>query len=132
MSVYTKLYEETQHQYEEIGRMELGSDEHVKTVNCANSMTDRLLDRDRLLLEERKLDIEERKLELEQEKLQNERRGKWLPHVITVVTTGLCIGTQVWTVLSERKFEAKGLMLTSEAGRSSRRSLLSLVDKFRK
>ena len=132
MSVYGKLYEETQHHIDEIGNMELGSDAHVKTVNCTGSMIDRLNEHRKIELEDRKLDIEERKLELEQARLKSEKRGRLVVNIITGVTTVGTIGVHVWTVLSDRKFESGGFMHTSEAGRSSRKTLLSLVDKIRK
>lgn len=132
MSVYGKLYEETQHHIEEIHDLELGSDAHVKTVNCTTSMIDRLNEHHKIELEDRKLDIEERKLELEEARLNSEKRGRLVVNIITGVTTVGTIAVHVWTVLSDRKFESGGFMHTSEAGRNSRRSLLSLVDKFKK
>ncbi len=132
MSVYGKLYEETQHHIEEIGTMELGSDAHVKTVNCTASMIDRLNDHQKIELEDRKLDLEEKKLELEKAKLKSDKKGRLVLNIITSATTVATIGVHVWTVLSDRKFESEGFMHTSEAGRNSRKTLLSLVDRFRK
>lgn len=132
MSVYGKLYEETQHHIEEIGTMALGSEEHVKTVNCTTSMIDRLNDHQKIELEDRKLDIEEKKLDLEAAKLKSDNKGRLVLNIITTVTTVGTIAVHVWTVLSDRKFESQGFMHTSEAGRTSRKTLLSLVDRFRK
>lgn len=132
MSVYGKLYEETQHHIEEIGTMALGSEDHVKTVNCTTSMIDRLNDHQKIELEDRKLDIEEKKLDLEAAKLKSDNKGRLVLNIITTVTTVGTIAVHVWTVLSDRKFESQGFMHTSEAGRTSRKTLLSLVDRFRK
>lgn len=132
MSVYGSMYEEVKNHIEEVGRMELGSEQHVKTVNCANGMVDRLIERDKVRNEERRLDIEERKLELEEARLVSDNRGRLVVNIITGVTTVAYVATHVWTVLSDRKFESGGFMHTSEAGRTSRRNLLSLMDKFRK
>lgn len=132
MSVYKKLYEETKNHIEEIHDMELGSDQHVKTVDCMTSMIDRLNDFKKVEIEERKLDIEERKLELEEARLASDKTGRLVVNIITGVTTVGTIAVHVWTVLSDRKFESGGFMHTSEAGRNSRRTLLSLVDRFKK
>lgn len=132
MSVYSKMYDEALNHYEKIGRMELGSDAHVKTVNCANEMMDRLIERDKIITEDRKLDIEEQKIDVEMAKIKNDSKNRKFTAVITAITTATYIGVHVWTVLSDRKFEAEGFMHTSEAGKSSRRSLLNLVDKLMK
>ena len=132
MSVYSKMYDEAQNHFEEIGRMALGSDEHVKTVNCANEMVDRLIERDKIANEERKLDIEEQKIEVELAKIASENKNRKLTIAVTLITSALYIGGHAWTVLSERDFELKGCMLSSEAGRSSRRNMLNLLDKLLK
>lgn len=132
MSVYRSMYEEVENHISEIGKMELGSSEHVATVNCTNSMIDRLNECDKIKNEERKIDIEEKKLELEEARLASDQRGRLALNVITVATTVGYVAVHVWTVLSDRKFESGGFMHTSEAGRSSRRNLLSLMDKFKK
>ena len=130
MSVYRTMYDEAQNHFEEIGKMELGSDEHVKTVNCANEMIDRLIERDKIANEERKLDIEEQKIDVELAKLQSDNKNRKLTMGITLFTAVMYVGGHVWTVLSDRDFEAKGFMHTSEAGRNSRRNLLNLLDKL--
>ena len=125
MSVYRSMYEEVESNIGDIGKMELGSEQHIATVNCVNSMIDRLNECDKIKNEERKIDIEETRL-------ASDQRGRLALNVITVTTTVAYVAVHVWTVLSDRKFESEGFMHTSEAGRSSRRSLLSLMDKFRK
>jgi hypothetical protein len=132
MDIYKKLYEEAEATYDEIGKLEVGSEQHVKAVNCANNMVGVLNEHDRIVLEKRKLDVEEAKLDIELAKLKSENQFRWVPHVITGFTTALTLGMYAWTVLSERKFEAGGHMLTSEAGRTSRRALLSLRDMIRR
>ena len=130
MSVYESMYQEAQNHLDEIGKMEFGTEEYVRTVNCTNNMVDRLNEHEKLAIEQKKLKLEERKLEFEKEKLKSDKSGRLVPYIITGVTTAAGLAAHIWTVLSERKFEAGGHMLTSEAGRSSRRSLLSMVDKF--
>ena len=132
MSVYSTMYDEAQNHFAEIGKMELGSDEHVKTVECANSMVDRLNERDRIANEDRQLELKEREIELEYARIESEKRGRRNTTVLTLITFAGYAGLQVWTLLSDREFEAKGLMNTSEAGRTSKRNLLNLVDKLLK
>lgn len=130
MSVYKTMYDEAQKHFEEIGQMQLGTDEHTKAVSCANGMVDRLIERDKIINEDRKLDIEERKIDAEFAKIVNDAKNRKLTIAITALTTAAYAGIHVWTVLSDRAFESNGFMHTSEAGRNSRRSLLSLVDKL--
>ena len=131
MSVYRSMYEEVESNIGDIGKMELGSEQHIATVNCVNSMIDRLNECDKIKNEERKIDIEEKKLELEKARLASDQRGRLALNVITVTTTVAYVAVHVWTVLSDRSFAAECFMHTSHAGRSSRRSLLTRMHKFR-
>lgn len=129
MGVYNTMYDEAQDHFEKVGKMELGSDEHVKTVNCANGIIDRLLKRDEIANEERKIALEEQKIEVELAKIASDNRNRNIATVVTLITTTAYVGVSVWTILSERDFEKAGYMLSSEAGRTSRRNLLNLLDK---
>jgi hypothetical protein len=132
MSVYKTMYDEAQNHFEEIGKMQLGTDEHTKAVNSANGIVDRLLERDKIASEERKLDIEEQKIEVELAKLASENKNRRATIAVTLLTATAYIAANVWTMVSERDFEKAGCMLTSEAGRTSRRNLLGLLDKILK
>lgn len=124
------LYEETLSEVAEMGNMELGSNAHVKTAKVVNDTIDRLNEAKRIENQSRQLDIEAEKNEIEREKIANEKRfnkiktvGSW---ILFIATTGVTI----WANKDSKRFE-EGYTHTTEAGKSSTRNLLNLMDKFK-
>ena len=131
------LYEETLSEVAEMGNMELGSNAHVKTAKVVNDTIDRLNEAKRIENQSRQLDIEaekneieREKNEIEREKIANEKRfnkiktvGSW---ILFIATTGVTI----WANKDSKRFE-EGYTHTTEAGKSSTRNLLNLMDKFK-
>ena len=123
--------EEVANEFEEMGTMKLGSDEHVKTAEVANKVMDRLIKNEEVENEKRRLTIEERKLDIEEERLKHEKRIDWAKIGVGVTTTIVTGGVAVWGYIDSKYFEKEGYMHSTEAGRSSIRKLLGLVDKLK-
>lgn len=130
MSIERTMYEEALKEYDEIGRMELGSEQYVKTVQGANSIVDRLNETDRVELDKRKLEVEEEKIKLEQCKLENEKQDRFWRNIITIGTFVAGAGITIWANVDSKRFELEGTH-TTEAGRTSQRKLLSFWDKMK-
>ena len=130
MSVENVMYEEAKKEFEEVGKMELGSEAYVKTVQGANSMVDRLNEAAKIENETRKLDIEERRLDIEEKKNEVEKKDKFIKNAISVGTSVLYVGVTIWANVSSKRFE-QGFTHTTEAGRNSTRKLLGLLDRFK-
>lgn len=130
MSVETIMYEEARKEYEEAGKLELGSDQHVKTIQAANSIVDRLSENMKIENEARKLDLEERRLEIEEQRLENDKKGNLVRNVLTGAMFVLSTGVTIWANIDAKKFEG-AFTHTTEAGRNSTRKLLSLLDKIK-
>lgn len=125
MSVQTTLYDEALREFEEVTKFDLGSEQHTKTVQAANSIVDRLNELDKTENEKRRLDIEEKKLEIEEAKLKSDKQDHLIRDVITVTLNLIFVGVTIWANVDSKRFE-QGYTHTTEAGRSSTRSLLGL------
>lgn len=130
MSVERTMYEEAQKEFEEVGKMKLGSEEHVKTTNAANAMVDRLNEMEKIKVEHRKLDVEERRLDIEEKKADNDKKDRFIKNCLTAGTFVASTAVLIWANIDSKKFEG-AFTHTTEAGRGSERKLLSLLDKFK-
>lgn len=124
----TAMYEEVMDDLKEIKKMEVGSDQHVKAVGVANSMLDRLGEFQKIENEKKRLEIEERKSLIEAARLESEKKDRNFKNGITIGTTLLSTGVYVGTVIASMRFE-QGYTHTTEAGKSSLRALLNLLNK---
>ena len=106
---------------EELEYLEPHSDEYKAAVDSLTKLTDRILEFEKLELDETKTQInrqiEYEKLDVEEEKVANEKRDNkiknWLTAAGIVVPTGLA----VWGTFKSIKFEETGT-ITTIAGRN--------------
>ena len=132
MRIETTMYEEARKEFEEAGTMELGSEQHVKTISAANSMVDRMQKSAEIEIKERELDIKERELDIEEKKLKHGKRDTIIKHGLTALAFVTYLGLTVWGYKDSQRFESEGNMHTTEGGRNSQRSLFGLKDMFKK
>lgn len=130
MSIKTVMMGEVKDEFEKIGKMELGSDAHVKTAGVANATMDRLIKMDEVENERKQLELKERELEIEEQKLTKDRKLDKIKTIGSWVMFGICTGVSIWANIDSKKFEG-AFTHTTEAGRSSERKLLGLMDRFK-
>lgn len=123
MSIEKAMYDEVMNELEAVKKMELGSDQHVKTVGVVNSLVDRLG-------ESQKLDNEAKRLEIEERKLDGEKRDRTIKNIITIGTNVLFLGVTIWANIDSKRFE-QGFTHTTESGKNSSRTLVSLWNKIK-
>ena len=128
MSIERAMQDEVMNELKEVGKMELGSDQHVKTVGAINSMLDRLGESQKLDNEKKRLEIEERKSLIEAARLESEKRDRAVKNGITIGTTLAFLGVQIGANIMSMRFE-QGYTHTTEAGKNSSRTLLNLLSK---
>lgn len=129
-SVEEVLYEEALSECSAMAGMKLGSEEHTKTAKVVNDMMDRLIKLEEVKNEQRRLDIEEQKAYIEERKVDSDKINQWIRNGITLVTFGVSVMVTVWANEDSKLFE-QGYTHTTEAGRTSTRRLLTLLDKFK-
>ena len=115
------LEKEVNAKMEELEYLEPHSDEYKAAVDSLTKLTDRILEFEKLELDETKTQInrqiEYEKIDVEEEKVGNEKRDNkiknWLTAAGIVVPTGLA----VWGTFKSIKFEETGT-ITTIAGRN--------------
>lgn len=115
------LEKEVNAKMEELEYLEPHSDEYKAAVDSLTKLTDRILEFEKLELDETKTQInrqlEYEKIDVEEEKVANEKRDNkiknWLTAAGIVVPTGLA----VWGTFKSIKFEETGT-ITTIAGRN--------------
>lgn len=120
------IIEEVQNEIAEVAKMELGSDEYVKTVNGVNGLTDRAIKMQEVENESRRLDVEAEKLLIEKEKIDSDKKGNWIKVGGSVLVALLYAGVNIWAVKDNQRYENGGGMHTAEGGRAGLRNLLNL------
>lgn len=128
MSIDKAMYDEVLNELKEVGKMKLGSEEHVKTVDVINSMCDRLLESQKLDYEKKRLEIEERKTLIEAARHESEKKDRAIKNGITIGATLLYAGINIGAFVASIRFE-QGYTHTTDAGKSSSRALLNLLSK---
>ena len=125
MGVVSKIEAEFDSQIEELGKMELGTDQYVKTVDGTCKLADRLIaiqkNNDEYDLKLRQM--EEEKLKREEEALQNKKRNRieWAKVIVpTVGAATMGVVTMIW-----EKFDT----MTLTSGKTAFRDILSFRHK---
>lgn len=125
MSKVERLLEsEWEQEMQELGKMQLGSDEYKATVDGVTKLTDRIIELKKVEFEREK---EDRTREFEErfksQQMKDEKRDRLIKNCLTGVSVvGGLVGAFAVSVMS-MNFEREGTF-TTEAGRSSIRQLL--------
>lgn len=112
MKVKNLYVEEITDIFEEISKIQVGSDEYEKGTNLVSKLTDRLIRMDELEIEKCKLDLEQEKIELEKQKAKDEKLDKLIKNGTVIVTA---VGGMIITVVFGRyayRFEEHGVITT--------------------
>lgn len=117
------MVEEAQAEFEEAGKMALGSKEHEATVKTATMITEQLNEMNRIKNEAKKLEIEEKKA-------KNDKFKVIVDGTVKVGTTVLAGALFLGAYVMDRKDDRDGILTTSERGRQAKRSLFSGLSKF--
>lgn len=121
MSLRTMLELAIEDGFNKLDKMEVGSDEYKSTVEQLTKMSDRLIEVDKLSLEEETQksdkDLRERQMKLDQ-------LDRWIKHTLTGVNILGGFALVIWGARASWKFEETGTY-TSMPGRKFINSLLS-------
>ena len=127
MSVKTLLVEEFKSEIEEIGKLEVGSEQHKAAVDSATKLVDRIIEIEKFESDRNaKENNQKTDTDLKLRQLEDEKKDRFIRNCITVgIAAGQLTAAGLAFVMS-MNFEKEGT-LTTEGGRSSLKQLL----KFR-
>lgn len=115
MKIENLIAEEIKSEIEEIGKIEVGSEAHEKSVNSATKLLDRHIKIKELDIEQQKLYLENERVELEKKKAEDEKHDRWVKNA-TVIGTAV-VGATITVVFGRYayRFEEHGT-ITTKAG----------------
>ena len=128
MSIKTSLIEEFESQMKELSKLEVGSEQYKVAVDGVTKMADRIIEIDRDEQEailKRNANVDE--YEIKASQLESENRDRLIRNAIEGVKVGGGFGLAIWAYITSMKYEAKGLIPTTEGGRAALRSLFKIM-----
>lgn len=124
MNMKRLLCDEFKSEIEELGKMELGTDEYKVAVDGVTKLADRLIEIDKIdISHDEKMESLRVDREIKEAQMKDERKDRTIKNVIAVGTTAATIGVTVWGALKTWKFEEEGT-ITSMFGRGFIQKLL--------
>lgn len=124
MSIKSLLIEEVNSEIKEIGRLEVGSEQHKIAVDSVTKLADRILELEKFERECINNDQNrEEDIDLKRQQLENEKRDQLIKNCITVGVAVAQLTVAGAAFVMSMNFEREGT-LTTEGGRSSLRQLL--------
>lgn len=121
MSTKTLLSAEIESEFNELSKIEVGSDEHKVAVDAITKLLDREIELKKLDLEERKaaddFELEKSKIEVEQTKTVIEKKNNIAQNWLNGLGIAIPAGLTVWGAITSMKFETLGT-ITTYAGRN--------------
>lgn len=123
------LETEWENEIQELGRMQLGSDEYKNTIDGVTKLTDKVIELKKIEIEREK---EEKNREFEENfklrQMKDEKKDRFVKNCFTGVTIVSSVVVPLVMCIWSTNFEREGTF-TTEAGRGSIRELLSFKRK---
>ena len=114
----TMLHEEIQNEFEELKKIEVGSDEYKTAVDGLTKLMDRAIEIDKLNVgAEERLDARNIDAELRQEQLEADVKDRKVRNAISLAGIVIPTAVTIWGTLKSLKFEETGT-ITTNAGRN--------------
>lgn len=109
----TLLHEEIQEEFEELGKLEVGTDKYKSAVDGLTKLCDRAIELEKLKTDkELKQDQQNVDAELRAEQLKDERKDRVVKNSLTAAGIGIPALLTVWGTLKSIKFEETGTITT--------------------
>lgn len=109
----TLLHEEIQEEFDELGKLEVGTDKYRAAVDGLTKLCDRAIELEKLKTEtELKQDQQNVDAELRAEQLKDERKDRVVKNCLTGVGIVVPTAVTIWGTLKSIKFEETGTITT--------------------
>lgn len=124
MNMKRLLCEEFQSEIEELGKMQLGTDEYKVAVDGVTKLADRLIEIDKIdINHDEKMESLRADREIKEAQMKDERKDRVIKNVLTGVSIGGGFALTVWGALNAWKFEEHGTV-SSNMGREFMKRIL--------
>lgn len=113
MRIETKLQEEIANELNELGKMQLGSDEYRGTVDGLAKLMDKAIEIERLDIEfKEKIEARTDENDFREKQLDEERRDRLVKNTIAVASIVVPTIVTIWGTIKSIEFEKEGTITT--------------------
>jgi hypothetical protein len=113
MKIETMLHGEIESEFEELKRMQVGSEEHKTAVESLNKLMDRAIEIDKLNIQhEDELKRQALEQEFKQKQLDDENKDRTVKNILTGLGIGLPLAVTIWGTVKSLEFEKEGTITT--------------------
>lgn len=113
MKLESLLHEEIKKEIEELGHIELGSNEYKATVDGVTKLLDKAIDIERINIEaEEKEKDREVETNLKVSQMKEDRKNRIVGHILTGVGIAVPTAVTIWGALKSWEFEKTGTVTT--------------------
>ena len=109
MSIQTLLNEEIKNEFEDLKKMELGSETYKTTVDGLTKLVDRAIELEKIDVEQNEA-YENRQVELS--KIEDDRKDRWVRNILTGAGIIIPTAVTVWGTIKSINFEKEGTITT--------------------
>lgn len=109
MSIQTLLNEEIKNEFEDLKKMELGSETYKTTVDGLTKLVDRAIELEKIDVEQNEA-YENRQVELS--KIEDDRKDRWIRNILTGAGIVIPTAVTVWGTIKSINFEKEGTITT--------------------
>ena len=118
MGIETSLRDAIVKGFDELNRMEVGSDEHKATVDELTKLLDRAIEMDKIDLEhEEKIEAFEYEKDLKERQFKSDKIDRIVKHSLTFLGITAPLGLAVWGTFVSFRFEETGKFVSTHVGR---------------
>lgn len=123
------LQDEIENELEELGRLEIGSEQYKVTVEGLTKLIDRSIEIDKINFEmDDKIEDRETDLELKNKQIEEDKKDRRIRNGISIAGLAIPAIITVWGTLKTLKFEEEGTV-TTLAGRAHIQKMFNLFKK---
>lgn len=123
------LQDEIENELEELGKMEIGSEQYKVTVEGLTKLIDRSIEIDKINFEmDDKIEDRETDLEVKNKQIEEDKKDRRIRNGISIASLAIPAIITVWGTLKTLKFEEEGTV-TTLAGRAHIQKMFNLFKK---
>ena len=118
MNIRNVLENEIESEFEELGKIEVGSDKYKSAVDGVTKLVDKAIDLEKFYVEmEDKVDARKNEADLKAKQIKNDKRDQIVRNGIAIAGIVVPTAITIWGTLTTLKFEEVGTV-TTNAGRA--------------
>ena len=118
MKIENMLRDEIQSEIEELGKIELGSEQYKTTVEAVTKLMDRVIEMEKIDIEhQERIETRDEENQFKMEQMKEDRKDRIIKNILSAAGIIIPVGVTIWGTKISLKFEEEGT-ITTTAGRN--------------